>query len=86
MEDRTVANILRNRLISFADDVELDKQGRFVLPAVTRRRLNLVDSAMLIGQTSHFKLWAEADFEQYFAAHFADERVVDDAYNALRGR
>ena len=46
-------------LIGHANDVELDRQGRFVIPPSLRSFANLGPRATMVGQGREFELWDE---------------------------
>ena len=54
-EARKVAGML----IGFANDVELDRQGRFVIPPSLRAFAELGPRARILGQGREFHLWDE---------------------------
>ena len=47
-------------LIGNAVDIELDGNGRFLVPPRLREYANLDKHAMLVGQLNKFQLWDEA--------------------------
>ena len=55
-EARKVAGML----IGHANDVELDRQGRLVIPPSLRTFANLGPRAKIVGQGREFELWDEA--------------------------
>lgn len=44
-------------LMAAANDCELDRQGRIVLPPVLRRAAKLADEAIIIGNLDHIEIW-----------------------------
>lgn len=44
-------------LIGFAEEIELDAQGRMLVSPALRRFANLQKNVMLVGQGSHFEIW-----------------------------
>jgi len=44
-------------LIGFAEEIELDAQGRILVSPALRRFANLQKNVMLVGQGSHFEIW-----------------------------
>ena len=46
-------------LIGHANDVELDRQGRLVIPPSLRTFANLGSKATIVGQGREFELWDE---------------------------
>jgi MraZ protein len=53
------ARSLQRLYIGHASDVEMDIQGRVLLPPELRRFANLQKQAVLIGQGNKFELWDE---------------------------
>ena len=53
------ARNLQRLYIGHASDVEMDVQGRLLLPPELRRFANLQKQAVLIGQGNKFELWDE---------------------------
>ena len=51
---------LQRLLIGNAVDIELDGNGRFLVPPRLREYANLDKHAMLVGQLNKFQLWDEA--------------------------
>ncbi len=49
---------------SISEYVELDKQGRIVLPGRLRRKAKLCEEALLVGQKNRFDIWNRAEFEK----------------------
>jgi len=67
---------------SGATDVELDKQGRIMLPANLREYAKLVKDVVIIGVSTRVELWAKEVWEEYMheaAASFEAiaEKIVD---------
>lgn len=50
---------LHRTLIGSAQDVELDSNGRFLVPPRLRSRTGLDKKVMLVGQLNKFQLWDE---------------------------
>lgn len=51
---------LKRHLVGHATEVEMDKQGRLLLPPVLRDYASLGREAMLVGRVTGFELWDEA--------------------------
>ncbi len=49
---------------ALASRVELDKQGRFVLPDRLRRMARLDDEVFLVGQKNRIEIWSRKDLER----------------------
>jgi len=57
------ARRIQRLLIGHATEIELDKQGRILLPSLLREYAGLMKQAMLIGQGKKFELWDEAHWQ-----------------------
>lgn len=52
---------------AMASRVELDRQGRLLLPEKTKKRANLGSSLTLVGVRDHIEIWNSEDWEQYLS-------------------
>jgi len=59
-------------LMGHATDVELDSQGRILLPPYLRQYARLDKSAVLVGQGKKFEIWNEETWEAARATWLAD--------------
>lgn len=50
--------LLQRLLIGYARDVELDGNGRILVPAELRKHAGIEKKAMLVGQRHRFELWS----------------------------
>jgi MraZ protein len=57
------ARRIQRLLIGHATDIELDGQGRLLLPPLLREYAGLDKRSMLVGQGKKFELWDEAHWE-----------------------
>jgi MraZ protein len=55
---------LQRLMIGHAADLELDANGRILIPPSLREYASLARSAMLIGQGNRFELWDEAQWNE----------------------
>lgn len=62
---------MQRMFMSRARDIEMDKQGRLLLPQLLKEKLNAQGKAVLIGMGQTFELWDEATWEA------EDSRIVD---------
>lgn len=58
------ATKLRRLLVGYATDVELDGNGRLLLPPLLREHASLDKKVMLVGQGTKFELWDEATWNE----------------------
>ena len=63
---------IQRLLLGHATDVELDTQGRILLPPLLREYAHLDKSAMLVGQGKKFEIWDETHWQAGRAAWLAD--------------
>jgi MraZ protein len=74
-----VARRLQRLMIGHATDLELDANGRILLPPSLREYARLSKAAMLIGQGNRFELWDEAlwneNREQWLQAEEPEEAL-----------
>lgn len=54
------ARRIQRLLIGHATEIELDNNGRFLLPPLLREYASLEKKVMLIGQGNKFEIWEEA--------------------------
>jgi MraZ protein len=63
-------------LFSSAFDVELDRQGRALVPAGLREEAGLKDEAVVVGMNERIELWAPATWDAYCAAMNSPEALA----------
>jgi MraZ protein len=57
-------SMVQRLLVGFAKDVEMDAAGRLLISPELRRFASLEKQVMLVGQGSHFELWALEAWER----------------------
>lgn len=65
--------LVERRFFGMAFEVELDAQGRIVIPAKFRQYAGLNGEAMVIGARDRFEIWSNARWEAY-----SDEMAAED--------
>lgn len=60
------ARDLRRKMCMEAEVVNLDSQGRFVIPDQMREYAGIKDKIVLIGAGDHFEIWGEEKWREYF--------------------
>jgi MraZ protein len=55
---------LQRLLVGHADDVDLDRNGRILVPPALRQFAGLDHHVVLVGQGNKFELWDEAKWQQ----------------------
>lgn len=56
---------LRRKMCAEAVNIELDAQGRFVMPARMLNFCNLTNEAVIIGAGDHFEIWDVDKWKEY---------------------
>jgi len=69
---------LSRLLIGNANEIELDGNGRFVVPPLLREHAGLDKKVMLVGQLSKFELWSEEAWQATTAAYMEEEQGVGE--------
>ncbi len=81
------ARLLQRLYIGYATDLEMDGQGRILLPAMLRDYAGLKKKAVLIGQGKKLEIWDEDTWdknqEEWVEAVNADEGELPDAMKEL---
>lgn len=81
------ARLLQRLLIGHATELEMDAQGRILLPAMLRDFAGLNKKAVLIGQGKKLEIWDEDTWsesqEEWVAAVQADEGELPAALEEL---
>jgi len=81
------SRLLQRLLIGHATDLEMDGQGRVLLPAMLREYAGLQKKAVLIGQGKKLEIWDEETWaksqEEWVAAVQADEGELPAALEDL---
>lgn len=58
------ARRVQRLLIGYATDLEMDTQGRILLPQLLREYAHIDKQAMLIGQGNKFEIWNQSDWQE----------------------
>jgi MraZ protein len=81
------SRLLQRLLIGHATDIEMDGQGRILLPAMLRDYAGLTKKAVLIGQGKKFEIWDEDTWsknqDEWVEAVKAEEGELPDALKEL---
>jgi len=56
---------LRRKMCSEAISVELDSQGRFIIPARMFEYAKIKEKLIIIGAGDHFEIWDKQSWEEY---------------------
>lgn len=68
---------IQRLLIGHATELEMDKQGRILVPPLLREYAGLEKAVMLVGQGRKFELWGDAQWHSGRDA-WLSEKVSDD--------
>ncbi|MCK4675056.1 MAG: division/cell wall cluster transcriptional repressor MraZ [Gammaproteobacteria bacterium] len=81
------ARLLQRLLIGYATELEMDGQGRILLPAILRDFAGLKKKAVLIGQGKKLEIWDEDTWaesqEEWMASVQADDGDLPSALEEL---
>ena len=69
---------LQRLLVGYATDGDIDKSGRFLLPAPLRGHASLEKQVMLVGQTNHFAIWDAERWQQQIQLDIVAEHAELD--------
>lgn len=72
------ARRIQRLLIGHASDVELDTQGRILVPPMLREYAGLTKAAVLVGQGKKFELWDEEQWESRRGHWLEEESSTDE--------
>lgn len=72
------ARRIQRLLIGHATDVEIDNQGRVLLPSLLRDFARLKKKAVLVGQGKKLELWDEEHWEDSRTKWLEEESTSDD--------
>ena len=70
-------------LMGHACPLELDTNGRILLPSTLRDYANLEKKMILVGQGKSMELWGEAQFAAYIDAPIDEDEVIPDTMRNL---
>ncbi len=71
---------IQRLLIGHATDLEVDRQGRILLPPLLREYAGLEKTVMLVGQGNKFEIWGESQWQMGRDGWLA-EGMDDDSGN-----
>jgi len=77
------ARILKRLLIGYATDVNMDKNGRLLVPPPLREFAGLDKQIVLIGQGSKFEVWDEVKWKQSTQEWMEEEADKDELIGDL---
>ncbi len=75
--DEAIRFFLR-RVVASAIEMEMDKQGRILVPAALREDANLNSNVVMAGQIERIELWDRNEWDVLFDPEKADRRSIED--------
>lgn len=72
------ARRIQRLLIGHATDIEVDAQGRILVPPLLRDYAGIDKRAVLVGQGKKIELWAEAHWQECRSKWLKEELRLDD--------
>ncbi len=79
------ARLLQRLLIGHATDLELDANGRVLLPAMLRNHAALEKKLVLVGQGNKIEIWSEAKWHDSMEAWQGDAAKLLEDGDAFAG-
>ena len=76
------ARVFQRYIFGAALEVELDRQGRLVIPAVLREFAQLGEEAIVVGSRDHLELWSPPRWAEY-SARMDDPAVLAEHLQGL---
>lgn len=82
LADRKKADIATRAFIGHAEEAEIDKQGRVLLPQLLRKLAHLDVRAVAVGQLRRIEIWSEDIWTEKASAATGDE--LADSFASLK--
>ena len=73
---------VQRQIFAGAAEVELDRQGRILLPAYLREHIDLGNEAVVVGSRDHAEIWVPATWATY-AQGLEDPDELAEAFQGL---
>ena len=77
------ARRLKRMFLSYAVEVEPDKQGKVIIPSALREMAHLDKEVLVVGQENHIEIWNEDSWNSYIGDD--DEMSFEEAAEAIEG-
>lgn len=68
---------IKRLLLGNANDCEMDKNGRVLLPLPLRQHANFEKKLMLVGQVNKFEIWSDINWQAQVQADLALVQSID---------
>jgi MraZ protein len=75
--DEAIRFFLR-RVIASAVEIEMDKQGRVLVPAALREDANINSNVVMAGQIERIELWDRSEWDLLFDPSKIDRRAIEE--------
>lgn len=72
-----------DRFLAAANEYELDRQGRIVLPASLRKHAKLANEVVIVGNRERIEVWNPELWQQVYDQWVADFRSNQDDYGKI---
>lgn len=69
---------LKRRVIASAQEIELDKQGRVLIPATHREDAGLASDIVIVGQIDKIELWDRKEWDSVVDPARVDRKAVEE--------
>jgi MraZ protein len=77
------ARLIQRRMIAPAQETEIDKAGRIVIPQTLREYADLRKECLILGLKKYMEIWSEAAYQDYLSEN---EAKFKEAAEELGGR
>jgi MraZ protein len=77
------SRLIQRRMIAPAQETEIDKAGRIVIPQTLREYADLKKDCLILGLKKYMEIWSEAAYQGYLEAN---EAKFKEAAEKLGGR
>lgn len=75
---------LADRFLAAANECEVDRQGRLVIPPVLRRHANLGNEVVIVGNRDHIEIWNPELWQHTYQQWVANFRTDQDDHAKMR--
>ena len=65
------ARLIQRRMIAPAQETEIDKAGRIVIPQTLREYADLKKECLILGLKKYMEIWSEVDYQAYLSENEA---------------
>lgn len=72
-----------SRLVFAAQDCELDRQGRVLIPPLMRRYAELGSEVVILGHNDHVEIWSLERWQQFTEKVYADNSEISESLAQL---